>query len=302
MRRFALTCFALAGFGLSASAQMDTRPDDHFWRRKVVNRIDLREKMNAPLTKRENKFYTDNSQYSEKEGLIMALFNGLKEGKYVAYHPDSISTPLSYDEVLERIRENEGALSASDGFDDGFGSGFDESGEGDGGIGLGGGDDGFFDDGGFGGFGDETGGGFDEFSGDDLGAAPVVSSYGGGDFDPGPYENVIHFVEDRIFDKVQSDMVYDIQFIEIIWTDPGETLPEKSLCAFRYEDVLETLDNSQWKNRFNDAEYKTLREVFELRLFHSFMINISGEGLPTLEEAEYRRQKMVEFEHHLWSY
>ena len=139
---------------------------------------------------------------------------------------------------------------------------------------------------------------------DDLG--DPVAAVGGttyqGDFDPAPYENVIHFVEDRIFDKVRSDMVYDIQYIVIIWTDPGETLPEKRLCVFRYKDVLETLDKAQWKNRFNDAEYKTLREVFELRLFHSYITDISGEGLRSLQEAEYRRQKMVEFEHHLWSY
>ena len=144
MRRFALTGLLLAGFGLSAWAQMETRPDDHFWRRKVVNRIDLREKMNAPLIKRESAYYTDNSQFSEKEGLVMALFNGLKEGKFVAYHPDSVTTPLSYDQVLARIKEFEGALTGSDGFDDGFDSGFDDTGEGDGGLGFE--DDGFFED------------------------------------------------------------------------------------------------------------------------------------------------------------
>ncbi len=300
MRRFALTGLLLAGFGLSAEAQMVTRPDDHFYRQKVVNRIDLREKMNAPLIKRENKFYTDNSQFSEKEGLVMALFNGLKEGKYVAYHPDSLTTPLSYDQVLERIRGFEGALTGTDGFDDGFGGGFDEEGAGDGATST---DDPFFGEGdGFGGFDEGLGdeGGFDMVDGDDLGVAPVA--VGGGDFDPAPFENVIQFVEDRVFDKVRSAMIYDIQYIEIIWTDPGETLPEKALCAFRYADVLETLDNAQWKNRFNDAEYKTLREVFELRMFHSFMTVVSGTGIRTLEEAEYRRQKMVEYEHHLWSY
>jgi len=117
-----------------------------------------------------------------------------------------------------------------------------------------------------------------------------------------PFERVIHFVEDRIFDKNRSDMVYDIQFIEIVWVDPNETLPERVLCTFRYEDVVETLASTQWKNRFNDAEYKNMREVFELRMFHSYIINLSGEGIVTLDEAEYRRQQLVEFEHHLWSY
>ncbi len=298
MRRFAITALLLAGFGLSSMAQIDIRPDDHFWRRKVVHRLDLREKMNVPLTKRENKFYTDESQFAQKDGLVMALFNGLKEGHFVAYHPDSLKTPLSYEEVLQRINTFNGAFT-SDGFDDGFGASFDDAG-GDGG--LGGEDDGFFGGGGFedDGFSDD---GFDDFPGDDLGGSAAGPMLGGGDFDPAPFENVIQFVEDQIFDKVRSDMVYNIQFFEIIWTDPGEVLEDKSLCVIAYNDaVKDALDNAQWKNRFNDAEYKTLREVFELRLFSSFIINVSGAGSITLQEAEYRRQKMVEFEHHLWNY
>lgn len=286
----------MVGFCLQAVAQFPPRPEDHFWRRKVVNRIDLGEKINAPLIKRESPFYTD-GQYAEKEGLVMALFNGLKAGKYNAYQHDSLSKPMSYEEVLRRIQEIEGSLSGEGDFDSEYGL---EEGDGGGG----------FDD--FGGE-DETDWGFadDEFAtedfSDDLGGDPLLddTGLGGGnfgDFDPAPFENVIQFVENRIFDKNRSDMVYDIEFIEIIWTDPGEALPEKVLCTFRYDEVLETLDNTQWKNRFNDAEYKTLREVFELRLFHSYIINVSGVGVRTLEEAESRRQQLVEFEHHLWSY
>lgn len=276
---------------VQAFAQAGPRIEDHFWRRKVLNRIDLNEKINAPLIKRETPFYTDNSQYSEKEGLIMALFNGLKQGKYVAYHPDSLESPLSYDDVLKRIKDFEGSLEGE--FDDDFGDGEE-------GFDSFGGEDAEDE---WPGFAEEGEEGLDGL-GEDIGgdALPDVSNPFMGDFDPGPYENVIHFVEDRIFDKSRSDMVYNIQFIEIIWTDPGETLPEKNLCTFAYKDVLETLDNSQWKNRFNDAEYKTLREVFELRLFHSYIIDISGVGIRSLQEAEYRRQKIVEFEHHLWSY
>ena len=298
MRKILLVSILSLVFCLPAISQTETRPEDHFWRRKVENRIDLNEKVNAPLIKRESPFYTnDNSaQFDQKEGLIMTLFNGLKEGKYVAYNPDSLEVLLSYDAVLKKIQEYEGSLMGEGDFDSEF---EDEFGEGDGGEGF----DDFEGDDDDWGFGDEEGdSGFEDLE-DDLGdpVAPAGSAYQG-DFDPAPYENVIHFVEDRIFDKTRSDMVYDIQYIVIIWTDPGETLPEKKLCVFRYKDVLETLDRAQWKNRFNDAEYKTLREVFELRLFHSYITDISGEGLRSLQEAEYRRQKMVEFEHHLWSY
>lgn len=300
MRNILLVIILISAFSLPALAQFKTeeiRPEDHFWRRKVVNRIDLNEKVNSPLIKRESSFYTgDNSPYAETDGLIMTLFNGLKQGKFVAFDPDSLEKPMSYDEVLQKIQEIEGSLEGADDFDSGeesdFGDG--ESGEG-------------FDD-----FdGDEDSWAFDEgdgddgFGGEDLGDSIDEvddSGFGSGDFDSAPFENVVHFIEDRIFDKTRSDMVYDIQLIDIIWTDPGETLPEKQLITFRYDDVRETLENAQWKNRYNDAQYKTLREVFELRLFHSYIIDISGEGIRSLHESEYRRQKMVEFEHHLWSY
>lgn len=291
MQRLILFSLLFLAFGLQSFAQFPPRKDDHFWRRKVVNRIDLNEKINAPLIKRESQYYTDNSRYTEKEGLVMALFTGLKKGKFVAYHPDSLNVALSYDNVLERIQTFEGSLGGGDEFDEGFGDegGFDDF-EGDDF-----GDD-FVDDGDdWGEFGDEFG---DETGADDLGDAGGFS----GDFDPAPFENVLHFVENRIFDKNRSEMVYDIEFIEIIWTDPGETLPEKRLCTFRYKDVMETLEQSQWKNRFNDAEYRTFREVFELRMFHSFITDVSGVGVRTLDEAEKRRQQIVEFEHHLWSY
>ncbi len=296
MRKYLLVSFFCALVCTEMMAQPPPRIEDHFWKRKVVNRIDLNEKINAPLIKRESAFYNDNSQFSEKEGLVMTLFHGLKEGRVVAYHPDSLENPLGWEDVLQLIQEFEGSLTGGSDFDDGFGADLDtgedfDSFEGDGEDDWGGED--------WGGDGGLEGEDFDDMSGDD----PIADTgFGGGEFDPGPFENVIHFVEDRIFDKTRSDMVYDIQFVEIIWTDPGETLPEKRLCTFRYKEILPLLENAQWKNRFNDAEYKTLREVFELRLFNSFIINVSGEGISSLQEAEYRRQKLVEFEHHLWSY
>lgn len=271
---------------------MRPREDDHFWRRKVVNRIDLQEKINQPLTKRESSYYIEEpgeeAQYPQKNGLVMALFDGLKKGQFLAYKQDSLGSPMTYDEVVAKIKKFEGDEGGDD-FDDGFGGddGFDDF-EGDDLDG-----DDFSDGDGW--FGDEEGeGGDDDLEGDNSGYA--------GDFDPGPYENVIQFVEDRIFDKVRSDMVYDIQFVEIIWTDPGESLPEKYLCTFKYKDIIKQLGDAQWKNRFNDAEYRTLREIFELRLFHSFITEVSGVGVNSLAESEKRRKRIVEFEHNLWSY
>ena len=117
-----------------------------------------------------------------------------------------------------------------------------------------------------------------------------------------PYEQVIQLVEDRIFDKVRSEVVYRPEWFQLIWTDLGETLPEKYLVCFKYTDVAESLEDLSWHNRFNDADSRNMREVFEMRMFHSYLIEVSGMGIGSLAEAEYRRQQLVEFEHHLWSY
>ena len=274
------------------------RSDDHFWRQRVVNRIDLREKINSPLVNKEMPFYnSDDSQFEEKNGLVMALLNGLKSGEYNAYQPDSLHKPMSYEDMIQRFGELEGTLIAAD-------EELSEAEEGD--------DSEFFTFGGdeeddFGGdgndpfaddpfaedpFGDDS---FTDSAFSEPAASEIIQDFTS-------LETVIEFVEDRIFDQVRSDMVYDIQYIQLVWTDLGGMLPEQNLCVFRYDEIISVLEKAQWKNRFNDAEMRTLREVFDFRLFHSFIINVGGQGVSRLAEAEERRQKLVEFEHHLWSY
>lgn len=297
MKRLAFLTFLvlLSGVMTEVAAQIPgaripPRVDDHFWRRKVVNRIDLTEKINEPLTASESPGLYGNPAYGETQGVIVALVNGLKSGKYLAYHPDSLNKSLTYEDVVKIAQQIEGG-------DGGDGESFDEE------------DSGFDDfEGGDDFGGDEFGG--DEF-GDDMGDGGTegdsdpASPAGGaveGDFSISAYETALEFIEDRIFDKNRSDMVYDIQFLRLVWVDPGETLPDKNFVCFRYADVLETLEDTQWKNKFNDAEYRNMREIFELRLFNSYIINVSGRGVRDLEESDFRRNQLVEFEHHLWCY
>jgi hypothetical protein len=296
MKRLAFLSFLLLLGGVMTEvvaqipgARIPPRVDDHFWRRKVVNRLDLTEKINEPLTYAESPGLYGNPAYGETQGIIVALVNGLKSGKYLAYDPDSLNKSLTYEDVVkvaQTIEGNEGG--------DGGGEDFDSE------------DSGFDDfDGG-----DDFGG--DEFGGDDLGGEegdsdPNTAAGGGGaavegDFSIAPYESALEFIEDRIFDKNRSDMIYDIQYVRLVWVDPGETLPDKNFVCFRYADILETLEDTQWKNKFNDAEYRNMREIFELRLFNSYIINVSGRGVRTLGESDFRRNQLVEFEHHLWSY
>ena len=277
-------------------AQFPPRVEDHFWRRKVVNKIDLTEKINQPLVMKEHDMYQQYNQGVEKKGIVVSLMEGLKAGKFIAYSSDSLAKALTYNQVMATYDEARGKAKADTKLDEGGGSSFDDLGGDDlGGDGGGSGDADF-------GFGDEFG--FDDgSSGEPDPAAMGEISFGAGD-EWAPLENYILFVEDRIFDKNRSDMVYDIQYIQVYYQDPSGVLRDRAICSFRYKDVMEMLEQTQWKNKFNDAEYRNMREIFELRLFNSYIINVSNinYGVQSLDEAEYRKQQIVEFEHHLWSY
>lgn len=263
-----LICFLTGSISSDLLGQRrNIRFEDHFFRKRVVNRIDLGEKINRPLIQAQSEIYATSQDYRYR-GLVVALLNGLKEGKYIAYEPEKLNQALSYEDILARIQDFD-YLPEEEYIEDEL---------------------------------------TDEFPSDEwITEEPIEDDFPeaegiveDGDIDYAPFEAVIQFVEDRIFDKNRGEMVYQIDHIQLIWSDPGEALPEKYLASFRYEDVYETLNEVQWTNRFNDAESRTLAEIFDLRLFNSYIINVSGDGVKDLPEAERRRQALVEYEHHLW--
>ena len=296
MRKTLISLGACAAMLLSTAiltAQPDIRDDDHFWRRRVVNRVSLVEKINQPLVRHESNYYSGNGRYSQTDGMVQALIEGVKQGKYVAYHPEDWNHQMSFEALKNRMIEFEGALApASDGWDDEYSDEFSQQEQS-----L---DDGWNDE--------ETQ--WDVADANEWGS-PFEEQPGGfnqaparGDEMPdlAPYEEIMHVVEDYIFDKNTSSMQQRIDFFEVIWVDPSGALPEKVLARFMWEDVRDQLDETMWKSRFNDAEARSVAEVFELRIFHAFPIEVGGHPVTTLMEAEARRQEMIQFEAQLWSY
>jgi hypothetical protein len=276
-------------------AQFPPRTEDHFWRKKVVITLDLREKINVPLEsgQADKKLYTnystdpitDKSPYSNREGFIVALLKGFKEGKFVGYDPNNLSRQVSFEEFDAKSRRIEQGGGGEVGED--MGGGADEFG----------GDE-------FGG--DDLGGG-DELGADDIASAPTEQPV----LTPSAkqafpyikyYRTLARIIEDRIFDKNRSDMYYDIQYLCLVRVDPKGALPDEDYICFRYKDVMDVMDDTQWRNRANDAEDRSVREIIELRRFSSFVTIVSGDVANTLNEAELRRQQMIEFEHHLWTF
>ena len=269
-----LLCFLAGSLSLEVMGQRrNIRSEDHFFRRRVVNRIDLGEKINRPLIQAQSEIYATSQDFRYK-GMVAAIMHGLKEGKYVAYEPDQLNKALSYDDLVERIQSFDDNLDEAYSEDEFIEEEEDPS--------------------------DEWIVAEDDFPDDFL--LEEVDEIPSGEIDLAPFEVVIQFVEDWIFDKNRGEMVYQIDHFQIIWSDPGETLPEKYLASFRYEDVQQVLDQAQWTNRFNEAESRTLAEIFDLRLFNSYIINVSGSGVASLPEAELRRQALIEYEHHLWHF
>ena len=288
----ALSLLACMSAGLVATAQPGIREDDHFWRRRIVNRISLVEKINQPLVRHESNYYSENGRYTHTDGMIMALIDGMKAGKIVAYDPDSWDKTYTYEELVARMRDFESAVQPVS--EDGWGSeaGLEEAEA----TTL---DQGWNEESAV-----EWNVGQDSEWGTPFDQAPGSSAVSPLQTFPeiAPYEQVLHVVEDYIFDKNTSRLQQRIDFFEVIWVDPGETLPEKVLARFRWVEVREVLDETMWKSRFNDAEARSVAEVFDLRIFHAFPIQVGGHPVRTLMEAERRRQEMVEYESHLWNY
>lgn len=276
-----------------AFAQFPPRVDDHFWRKKLLYRIDLQEKLNKPLKTAESAlFLPREGKFENKKGIVFSLLSAFERSDIqYGYNPDSLDQPITFDQLKNKIS----ALNSGGG---GGGGGEAVASEGDG--------ESFGDDDDFGD--DEFG---DESFGDDE--APVDQLPSGGQGDDftetfAPLNYIIDIIEDRIFDKNKSDMYYDIKYIRLWYVDPQGTLYERPVIAFRYSEVMDVvLEQTQWKNRFNDAEYRSMKEIIELRLFNSFLTEVSGEimgvgGLSGKEEGEKRRLEILEFEHNLWQY
>ncbi|MGQ9863241.1 MAG: hypothetical protein ACUVRD_01985 [Bacteroidia bacterium] len=285
----------LISVGARVYAQFPPRTDDHFWRKKVVLTVDLREKLNRLITEGQTDYrlgdnysqdpITDKAheRYPNREGMIATLLANYKSGKYLAFNPVKLNQNLSYEEFSAKMRKYVQETPIEDSGDE-FGAGGEE-------------------------MSDEFGGDLGEE--DDFGTAmdeapatDAPSSSAAAKRDP-LYKYVstkFRIIEDRIFDKNKSDMYYDIQYICLVYVDPKGAQPDEDIVCFRYKDVMDVLDDTQWRNRYNDAEDRSMREIIELRRFQGFVTVLSGETIMSLNEAELRRQQMIEFEHHLWTF
>jgi hypothetical protein len=140
----------------------------------------------------------------------------------------------------------------------------------------------------------------------------------------------IELVEDVIFDKRRSKLVYDILAIGVDVLDPASNEIQPRFYI-RYSDLvgeIEKLSRSKsaaerksvvWANRYNPSENKKFSEAFKLRLFHGVIRKVENPDDLTIMDIIYKKDErgshaegvfamweqemlMMEKEHNLWEF
>ncbi len=306
---FLLQVFAhLLFFPCLAQGPIDDppRPDDVFWSRRVRIRIDLNEKVNKPLLMEDTPFdYPNDYSYAvPAQNMVRALLTGYRDLKFPGYDPEDLDEQMKFEELVKEIREIEEPATANapvaspdqeGGYQQFSGDVVEEENSDD--------DPFQFDMGDFDFDMDvelEEAGEVEAPTGAQK-ADPLTAAYLPDDLVI-PFQTVLTIIEDWQFDKNKSSMYYDGKYIVLTWVDPLGQLGQKEMVAFNYEDAMPLLDQVLIKNPNNDAEYKTAKEVLEMRRFNAFISSVSGVVVTSMTETAYRKQKLLNFEHHLWEY
>lgn len=277
MKKLALILFAGAFLFTGLEAQMSAahrippRLDDQFQKWRLVRRIMLDEKINQPLINGAPMDMYDPYGKKYNQGIVDALMQGFENGDYMGYDPDDLSRTMDHYDMMEKAKR----LFPDELEEEEWDSVPDE-------IGIE--------------IGDPEG---------DMDPENMSWTLQTDDeewFDISAFETVIELIEDRIYDKNRSDIVHNIKFIRLVWVDPQEELPDANVICFRYEDVMKILDNTSWINPKNNAADLSMLQALEMRMFNSYVTNVSGKGVRSLSESLYREEQMMEFEHNLYSW
>jgi gliding motility associated protien GldN len=124
--------------------------------------------------------------------------------------------------------------------------------------------------------------------------------------------------EEWFFDRQRS--VMDVRIIGIAplvyaKDESGNVRADNSkklLCWFYYPEIRKILHSSETFNRQNDAERRSFEDIFEKRMFNSYIFKESNvydrrideykEGIAQLYESERIKEEIVNFEHDMWEY
>jgi len=96
----------------------------------------------------------------------------------------------------------------------------------------------------------------------------------------GPIENFMHYyelIQQKRFDKNKSSEIQEIKYIRLIYTmEKGEFMIDLYGPVFKYEDVIKlTRNDFRLLNVKNNSANITLKQYFEQKMFHAYLIKTS---------------------------
>jgi Gliding motility associated protein GldN len=285
--RYLSFCFFSLLTQVGFSQLVEPRVEDQFWKKRVMLRIELNDKINQSL-KYHDPTTPITLKYTERDGIVVALLNGLQRGEFPAYDHHTWKT-LDFKQVQKRMKYMEIAWNKNVVEKE-----------------------------------DDKGNPWEnvELIADELEETPTFASASTAlpeegtfvrdiverkshkvvaDNNMTPYEHTLVIVEDWIFDKNSSQMRYLPRYVQIMWVDPTGILPDRAIATFEYKDILPLLEKTQYKEHKNEASEISMRHVLDAHLYKGFLVNISGKPMSTLDEANKRYQEIIEFESYLWS-
>lgn len=135
------------------------------------------------------------------------------------------------------------------------------------------------------------------------------------EFDPFSVQK-IQIKEDWVFDEETSTMVVRIIGLTMMRDriDPttGETLGSEPMFWIYYPDLRNILIRHEVFNDQNSARYLTFEDIFEMRLFNSYIVKEDNvydrlienyaTGIDQVLESERIKQEIFDFEHNLWEF
>jgi hypothetical protein len=110
----------------------------------------------------------------------------------------------------------------------------------------------------------------------------------------GGFNLTAELIEDKIFDAARSENTFRTRFIRLVWVDPEGIRLTQNAVVFRFEDVRPVLLKAYTHHRGNDAAELSLAQVLDLRDFVTYPVEISGQPIYTLEQAQKRHQQHLQ--------
>lgn len=251
-----------------------TRVEDNFLRKRVRYRIDLLDKINKPMDQQTSmNLYDESSRItsSNKEhfdyssDMVSALISGYANRLMEGYNPEKLDKKLDFFEFKANYKKLDVVLDSDENSNENS---------------------------------DENEAVDDCYCPEEekerqKSTENIIATY---TEDFSSMVKAVDVIEDRIFDKNKSTVVYKPRYIVIYKKNASEI--EVPLVAFKYEDIADgVLSKYQWTNRFNDAEHRNLKEIFELRLFNSYITGLSNDRIQTIDVSEKRRVQLMESEY-----